>query len=69
MATHFSILACEIPWTEEAGGLQSMGSQESDTTLRLNLLELHKRRLGQLVEGTASHHHPSGLTAMRISRY
>ena len=27
MATHSSILACEIPWTEEAGGLQSMGSQ------------------------------------------
>ena len=22
MATHLSILACEIPWTEEAGGLQ-----------------------------------------------
>ena len=27
MATHFSILACSIPWTEESGGLQSMGSQ------------------------------------------
>ena len=27
MATHFSILAWRIPWTEEAGGLQSMGSQ------------------------------------------
>ena len=27
MATHSSILACEIPWTEEPGGLQSMGSQ------------------------------------------
>ena len=26
-ATHFSILAWEIPWTEEADGLQSMGSQ------------------------------------------
>ena len=25
MATHFSILAWEIPWTEESGGLQSMG--------------------------------------------
>ena len=25
MATHFSILAWEIPWTEEPGGLQSMG--------------------------------------------
>ena len=27
MATHSSILAWEVPWTEEPGGLQSMGSQ------------------------------------------
>ena len=27
MATHSSILAWEIPWTEEPGGLQSMESQ------------------------------------------
>ena len=27
MATHSSILAWSIPWTEEPGGLQSMGSQ------------------------------------------
>ena len=27
MATHSSILACEIPWREEPGGLQSKGSQ------------------------------------------
>ena len=26
MATHFSILAWRIPWTEEPGGLQSTGS-------------------------------------------
>ena len=32
MATHFRILAWRIPWTEEPGRLQSMGSQESDTT-------------------------------------
>ena len=31
MATHSSILAWEIPWTEEPGGLQSMGSQKSQT--------------------------------------
>ena len=29
MATHSSILACEILWTEEPGGLWSMGSQKS----------------------------------------
>ena len=27
MATHFSILAWRIPWTEETGGLQSLGLQ------------------------------------------
>ena len=27
MATHFSILAWRIPWTEEPGGLLSMGLQ------------------------------------------
>ena len=32
MATYSSILAWEIPWTEEPGRLQSMGSQESDMT-------------------------------------
>ena len=29
MATHPSILAYRIPWAEEPGGLQSMGSQKS----------------------------------------
>ena len=32
MTTHSSILAQRIQWTEEPGGLQSMGSQESDMT-------------------------------------
>ena len=32
MATHSSILAWRIPWTEEPGELQSMGSEESDIT-------------------------------------
>ena len=32
MAPHSSIFDWKIPWTEEPGGLQSMGSQESDTT-------------------------------------
>ena len=31
MATHSSILAWETPWTEEPGGLQSMGSQRDMT--------------------------------------
>ena len=33
MATHSSIHAWEIPWTEEPGGLQSMGQQNSLTWL------------------------------------
>ena len=31
MAVHSSVLAWEIPWTEEPGGLQSQGWEESDT--------------------------------------
>ena len=40
MATHSSILAWRIPWTEEPGGLQSVGHKESDTTERLTLFYL-----------------------------
>ena len=36
MATHSSILAWRIPWTDEAGGLQSMGSQS-----RVQLSDFH----------------------------
>ena len=32
MATHSSILAWRIPWTDEPGGLQSLGCKESDMT-------------------------------------
>ena len=37
MATHSSTLAWKIPWTEEPGGLQSMGSQELDTTFHAKM--------------------------------
>ena len=33
IATHSSILAWEIPWTEEPGGLQTVESQKSQTRL------------------------------------
>ena len=36
MAPHSSTLAWRIPWTEESGRLQSMGSLESDTTEQLH---------------------------------
>ena len=32
MATHSSILAWEIPWTEEPGGYSPWGCKKSDTT-------------------------------------
>ena len=37
MATHSSILAWRIPWTEEPGELQSLGHKESDMTEWLTL--------------------------------
>ena len=36
VATHSSILAWRIPWIEEPGVLQSMGSKESNTAERLS---------------------------------
>ena len=48
MATHSSILACEIPWTEETGGLSSVELQESDTTYQLNRASLVVQRLKRL---------------------
>ena len=46
MATHSSVLACRIPWTEEAGGPQSMGSQRvghdwANNTTSLSFILLH----------------------------
>ena len=41
MATLSSILAWSIPWTEEPGGLKSMGSQELDMTEQLTHTHTH----------------------------
>ena len=43
MATHSSILAWRIPWTEEPGGLQSIGSQRVRHNWPLTLFFLAKR--------------------------
>ena len=50
MATHCSILACEIPWTEELGGLQCLGSKsqtqltpETNIILKVNYTSIFKR--------------------------
>ena len=42
MATHSSILAWKIPWTEEPGGLQSMGSQRDKTERLILSLSTYK---------------------------
>ena len=44
MATHSSILAWKIPWTEEPSGLQSMGSQRNTTERLSSILLLKKGR-------------------------
>ena len=46
MATHPSILAWEIPWTEEPGGPQSMGSQGDGHTLHLVRCGRHRHLTG-----------------------
>ena len=51
MATHSHILAWRIPWTEEPGGLQSVGSQKSWTRLKqlsLNALVIVTATQGML---------------------
>ena len=40
MATHSDILAWRIPWTEEPGGLQSMGWQRVGMTERLTQIQI-----------------------------
>ena len=51
MATHSSILAWRIPWTEEPGGLQSMGSQRVEHGL---VTEHHQQPRRVIVEPDGS---------------
>ena len=48
MATHSSIFVWEIPWTEETGGLLSMGLQKSHTRLRNETTIFHSILTGAL---------------------
>ena len=45
IATHSSILAWRIPWTEESGGLQSIGLLR----VRLKRLSMHPHKAGILI--------------------
>ena len=47
MATHSSILAWEVPWTEDPGGLQSMGLERSWTQLSDQTTSLTLETLGR----------------------
>ena len=71
MAPHSSTLAWKIPWTEEPGGLQSMGSRLSDFifTFHFHALEkemaAHSSVLAWRIPGTGK---PGGLPAMGSHR-
>ena len=62
MATHSSILAWRLPWTEEPGGLQSRGSQ------RFYLVFFNGRISGLYPPDASEPSHP-GETTKYISRY
>ena len=73
MAPHSSTLAWKIPWMEEPGRLQSMGSLESDTTKRLHFhfhalekeMATHSSVLAWRIPGTGE---PGGLPSMGSHR-
>ena len=46
METHSRVLAWRIPWTEEPGGLQSMGVAELDMTEETQHAHMYKRHMG-----------------------
>ena len=54
MGNHSSVLAWRIPWTEEPGGVQCMGSQELDTTYWLNHHRLNNDFYVALVSSQSS---------------
>ena len=75
MGTHSSTLAWKIPWTQEPGRLQSMGSIELDTTERLHFhfhfhalekeMATHSSVLAWRTPGTGR---PGGLSSMGSHR-
>ena len=71
MAPHSSTLAWKVPWTEEPGGLQSMGLQLSDFTFAFHFHALEKEMvthssvLAWRIPGTGE---PGGLPFMGLHR-
>ena len=65
ITTHSSILAWRIPWTEESGGLQSMGSQR----VRHDFACMHSTKLKNILVSitiVTNHHKLSGLKTPQI---
>ena len=65
MATHSNILACKVPWKEEPGGLQSIGSQRvghnwahAQTCVFVFLSRRHV--LAEIIAFTKNGHAPEG---------
>ena len=52
MAAHSSILAWEILWTEEPGGIQSVSHKESDTTEHLSMYKKQWKSLKYILSST-----------------
>ena len=68
MTTHYSILAWRIPWTEETGGLQSIGLQESQTQLkRLSTHAYTERKRGQSLSTTCKHSEKRSSTSQKVN--
>ena len=71
MASYSSTLAWKIPWTEEAGGLQSMGSRLSDFTFTFHFHALekematHSSALAWRIPGTGE---PGGLPSYGVTQ-
>ena len=73
MATHSSVLAWRIPWTEEPGGLQSMGSQSqtrlkqlsTHTQCKTGILKSSKDHTGKVDRGLSA---PPGLAIRPLTR-
>ena len=62
MATHSSLLAWRIPWTEEPGWLQSMGRKELDTSEQLLIVPWTARRSNQsILKETSTEYSLEGL--------
>ena len=71
MAHHSGTLPWKIPWTEEPGRLQSMGSLESDMTERLHFHALEKEMATHssvLAWGIPGTGEPGGLPSMGSHR-